>query len=434
MRIPLTLLPVLRTVTVLVFGGLCALVFGYLWVNAGGKIPLVTQAGYQVGIAMSDVDNIVAQSDVRAAGVTVGRVEKVEVDGGDAVLLLDLDPEISPLHEGVSVTVRNKTLIEESYLDIVDGAGAQIADGTILPRSAGRSSVQLDDVLTSLDQPTRDALGSALRAAGTTTEGTREDIGRIVGGLGALGRDGATALDALAAQSQDLAEVTGNTTALLQALDTDQGRITALVGDADRLTQVIAANRGDLEAVLRELPGVLDTTREASAGLTTLAGSLAPVAANLSAAAPDLSAALQELPATSADLRGLLPSLDRTLEQAPDTLDRVPDFSDAARAMFPSLQVALSDVNPALGYLRPYGKDIGTMFANFSQALAGQDGNGTVLRVFVVMNEKSPNQPTNTQIGPLEKYNPYPEPGGNAHPDRSFDGPYPRVEEEPQPG
>ncbi|MHA6793052.1 MlaD family protein [Pseudonocardia bannensis] len=434
MRIPLSLLPVLRTVTVLAFGGLCALVFGYLWVNAGGKIPLVTQAGYQVSIAMSDVDNIVAQSDVRAAGVTVGRVDKVEVDGADAVLLLDLDPEISPLHDGVSVTVRNKTLIEESYLDIVDGTGAEIADGGILPRSAGRSSVQLDDVLTSLDQPTRDALGSALRAAGTTTEGTREDIGRIAGGLGALGREGGTALEALAAQSQDLAEVTGNTTALLRALDADQGRITALVGDADRLTQVLATNRGDLEAVLRELPGVLDTTREASGSLSTLAGSLAPVAANLTAAGPDLSAALQELPATSADLRGLLPSLDRTLEQAPDTLDRVAGFSDAARALFPTLQVVLSDVNPALGYLRPYGRDVGMMFANFSQALAGQDGNGTVLRVFVVMNEKSPNQPTNTQIGPLEKYDPYPAPGGNAHPDRSFDGPYPRVEEEPQPG
>ena len=434
MRIPLFLVPILRTLVVLGFVVLSAGIFGNLWLNSGGTIPGISQAGYRVTLAMDDVDNLVPQSDVREAGVVVGRVQAVDVEDGSAVITLDLDEDAGPLHEGVTVTIRNKTLVEETYADIDDGSGAEIPTEAILPRSAGQSSVQLDDVLTSLDQPTRDALGRTVRSAALVTDGSREEIADAVAGLGALGREGGSALDALAAQSEDLVEVTGNTTALLRALDTGQGRITDLVRDADRITQVVTDNRTDLEAVLRELPGVLDTARNASGSLKTLAGSLAPVAANLEAAAPDLSAALRELPETSADLRGLLPSLDTTLERAPDTLTRVGGFTDVTRDLIPTLQVTLSDLNPALGYLRPYGKDTALWFAGLSQSLGvSADGNGTALRPFVVLNEKSPNQPLNTQFGPLEKYNPYPEAGGNSDPRRSFDGEYPRVERDPVP-
>lgn len=434
MRIPLALVPILRTVVVAGFVAATAAVFAFLWTNAGGSLPLVTQAGYRVTLAMDDVDNLVPQSDVRQAGVVIGRVQDVEVEDGSAVVTLDLDEEAAPLHEGAVVTIRNKTLVEETYADVTDGTGPELADGAILPEGSGRPSVQLDDVLTSLDQPTRESLSSTIQSASLTTDGAREEIADAVAGLGALGREGGDALDALAAQSEDLAQVTGNTTRLLRALDVGQGRITDLVRDADRITQVVTDNRADLEAVLRELPGVLTSAQNASGSLTTLAGSLAPVAANLEAAAPDVAAALQELPETSADLRGLLPSLDTALERAPDTLVRVEGFSDATRELIPTLQVNLSDLNPTLGYLRPYGKDTALWFAGLSQTLGvSADGNGTALRAFVVVNEKSVNQPLDTQFGPLEKYNPYPEAGANSDPRRSFEGPYPRIEEEPVP-
>lgn len=431
MRVPLYVLSVARTAVVLGFVALTAVIFGYLWVNAGGKIPFVTNPGYRVTVPLSDVDNLVQQADVWAAGVPVGKVESVAVEGSAAVVTLDLVESIAPLHEGATVRIRNKTLVEETYLDLTDGTGAELPDGAVLPPSAGSASVQLDDVLTSLDQPTRDALSNTIRSAAETTEGAREDVAAAVAGLGDLGREGGTALDALAAQSADLADVTVHTTEVLEALDTGRGQIAELVTDADRLTQVVAGNRADLEAVMRELPGVLASARDASGGLDTLAGSLAPVASNLRVAGPDLAAALQELPATSADLRGLVPALDRTLQRAPDTLVRVPAFTDATREFVPTLQVNLADLNPALGYLRPYGTDVALWFAGLGQALSAADGNGTMLRVMTVFNEKSPNHPVDSQVGPLTKRNPYPEPGAAADPQREFTGEYPRVEEDP---
>lgn len=429
MRIPHAALPAIRTVVVLIFAALAASIFGFFWVKAGGKIPLITTAGYRAEVTLPDVDNLVYQSDVTMNGVNVGKIEGIDVRGSDAYVVMDIDPEAAPLHEGVTVTVRNKTLIEETYLDIIDGAGEPLPDGVVLPKPAGQTSVQFDDVLRSLDAPTRKSLSSTLQSAGLATDGSREGVAQSVEGLGYLGREGGDALSALAAQSEDLSKVAANTTALLEALDTGQGQITQLVRDADALTESVAAGREDVEALMRELPPTLETAHEASVSLEELAGSLAPVAANLAAAGPDVSAALEELPATSADLRGLLPSLDQTLDRAPATLDRVPDFSQELRPLFSTLQVNLADLNPMLAYLEPYGPEISTFFTSFGQALAGSDANGKILRVMPVLNEKTPNQPTDTQFGPLTKHNPYPTPGASRDPG-SFEGEYPRIEEE----
>lgn len=415
MRIPNAVLPVIRTVIVLLFFALCATIFGFLWLNAGGKLPFLSNPGYQVKVKLSDVDNLVYQSDVRLAGVDVGKVEEVKDSGSSAIVTVKVDDEkVTPLHRGVTVTVRNKTMIEETYLEIKDGDGGEIRNGEMLPDSAAKPSVQLDDVLTSLDKPTRKSLSSTLQSAESATAGRQEDIGKTLQGLGDLGREGGDALDALAEQSKSLAGLTGNTTALLSALDTGQGRIAELVQDSDTLTKTVTANRDGVESLMRKLPSTLDTTRTASTHLTRLAGSLAPVSRDLAAAGPDLTAALRELPATTDDLRGLLPSLDRTLDTAPGTLTRVPRFGQRLRPMLGTLHADLGDVNPMLSYLQPYGKDAAALFTNFSQYLSGSDPNGNIGRVLPVFNEKSPNSPLNTQSGPLYKRNPYPAPGTSA--------------------
>lgn len=432
MRIPHALLPVIRTIAVLGFAGLCATIFGYLWVNAGGKIPLVSSTGYQVAVTLPDVDNLVFQSDVRMAGVNVGKVDDVEVSGSHVRVTMHIEPERAPLHRGAKVTVRNKTMVEETYLEVVDGKGSELPSGTALPPSAGRPSVQLDDVLTSLDTKTRDALGATLRSAGLATKGTRDEVREVLEGLGDIGRKGGDALVALADQSKDLTSVAANTTELLEALDTRQGRVVQLVRDSATLTKTIASNRGHVERLMRTFPRVLDTTQTASGDLERLGRSLAPVAKNLRAAAPDLSAALRELPATTSDLRGLLPSLDSALDRAPRTLDRIPGFTRVAGPMLNAIEADLADVNPMLAYLRPYSRDIAAFFTNFGRYLSGTDGNGYIGRVLPVFNEKSVNSPLSSQTGPLDKRNPYPLPGSSDDPG-PYVGKYPHVEEEPPP-
>jgi phospholipid/cholesterol/gamma-HCH transport system substrate-binding protein len=432
MRISHGLLAPLRLLTVIAFAVLCALIFGFLWTNSGGKIPLVTPAAYQVTAQLRDVDNLVGLSNVRVAGVDVGRVGEVTVDGGVARVALEIDPGTAPLHEGATVTVKNKTLIEESYLQIVDGTGAELDSGAVLPEDAATSSVQVDDVLASLDQPTREALGSTIRGAAASTDGRRDDIGAAVGGLGTVGREGSTTLTALADQSEGLRSLTTSTATLLTALDTRRGQIAQLVDDSRTVFGAVADSRDGVERVMRSLPPVLDTARDASSSLETLAGSLAPVARNLNEAAAPLSGALQELPATSADLRGLLPSLDRTLDGAPETLNRAPTVADDLSALAPTVQVNLSDINPMLAFVSPYGRDVAGFFANFAQVLGvSGDGNGRALRTYFIYNEESLNTPVPM---PFDKTNAVPAPGTAGDPNPQGPSGWQRLEREPLPG
>lgn len=430
MRIRHGALPAIRLAVLIVFVTLCALIFAYLWVNAGGKVPPITKAGYQVSFTVSRVGNLVNYSDVMIAGVPVGKVESVEPREGQADVTIKLDQEY-PLHKGAKVRIGNKTLVEESYVEIVDGQGGEIVNGSTLPADAVKPAVTVDDVLASLDDETRAALADSLRSLGAGTKGSRKDVSVALTGLGELGREGKSVFDALAEQSEDLKELSGNSAALLAALDTRRGQIADMVSNANALTAATASRSDQLKQVVRKLPGLLDAAREASGGLNMLSDSLRPVAANLNEAGPPLSRALTELPQTSADLRGMLPALDSVLSKSPDTLSRVPRLSEDVRRIIPNARVALCDVNPMLSYVRPYGREVAALFTNWNDSLNSGDSISRFWRVYLTLNEKSVGgSPLDTnKVEPLNKFNPYPPPGSLTEPG-PYERPYPRIERE----
>lgn len=430
MRIPAAAMPAVRLSVVLIFTIVCGLVFGYLWLGAGGRLPLLSEDGYRVSVSIPSVDNLVTGSDVTAAGVEVGQVVLIDANGKQPRVTMQIDHDHAPLHRGAKVIVRYKTLLQESFLEVADGpkiAGAEIAGGSALPQGSAKPSVDLDDVLSSIDQPTRKTLAKMVRSLGAGTEDTGEDIAATVRGLGDMGRQGKTALAALSRQSGDLRRLTGNTATLLSALDTQQGQIANLVDNADKITEVTANGSDDIQAVMRKLPALLDAARNAGSGLKRLSRNLGPVAANLDAAAPDLSAALRQLPATARDLRGLLPALDGVLDQAPATLRRVPVVSSDARELMPNVRVALGDVNPMLAYLQPYGRDLAAWFASTADAAAGLAGGGNA-KFTVTPNEQSAKGLPGGTEKVIPRRNPYPGPGQAENP-APFGGEYPRVGE-----
>ena len=416
--------------TLILFAILCVGVFSYLWVNSGGKIPGVTTTSYRVTAYFPRVANLVYFGDVMVAGVKVGKVQEVTPEGGRAKVVMDLD-SYTPLHQGATAQVRAKTLVEESFVEILDGTGPAMPSGWTLPPESGKAPTQLNDVLVSLDGKTRGALASEMRSLGAATEGSKESIAAAVQGLGAIGRGGHTALDALAAQSDDLKQLTGNTAAMMTALNTQRGEIAELVESANRLTTATSDGQEDLKNVMRTLPSVLDSARHATSSVEDIGDALDPVAKHLRDAGPDLSKALDELPDVSRDLRDLVPDLNDALEKAPDTLHRVRPFSDATNDLIPQTITDLTDLNPMLGYLKPYGPELGVVLANFAQTLAHGDANGRYFRTLLLVNEQSvKDSPINTQIGPLAKFNPYPNPGQGYEPGPPG-RPFTRVEKEP---
>jgi len=433
MRIPHAAVPRLRGVVVVGFIALCALMFGYLWLNMGGTLPVVSSDGYRVSFETEDADNLVYDSDVMVAGVRVGKIRELEEENGKARVVIQINDDAAmPLHEGATIKLRSKSLVEETYVEVVDGDGEELPNDATLPSDAVVKSVQLDDVLASLDEKTRRDLGRVIRSLGASTKQTGPQLDQTLSGLGQLGRDGYDALDALEAQSSDLRRLVVSTGQVMEALDSGQGDIVDLVEQADLLTSSTAAQRADIEATLRALPGVLSTAREATTSLSTLASDLRPITSSLRNAAPALTSALEELPATTQDLRGLLPSLDQALDQAPRTLERVPDTAEALVDIIPTTRAVLADINPMLAFLQPYGPDLAAFVSNWTAMLTDSDVNGHYLRVLPVLNGQSfKGLPLPLNTGLLDMSNAYPAPGESAHPG-PFNGTYPHVERDPE--
>jgi phospholipid/cholesterol/gamma-HCH transport system substrate-binding protein len=405
--------------------------FGYLWAQAGGSVPgFAAQRPYTVWVETDSVVNAVPFTDVQVAGVPVGKVDSITREGGRPRLDISLDDVAAPLHEGVRVQITEKSLAGQPFVRLVDGTGREIASGSRLPDDAVIPPVTLRDVLASLDPETRDSLGGTVRSLAASTDGRTQDITAVMAGLAALGRNGNTAVDAIAAQSADLEQLSGELTQVFDALDTGQGQIADLVTNADRLTSATAGQKENLEGTLRRLPPLLGAARSTSTQFSRISGSLAPIAADLRTAAPDLNQALLQLPATSADVRSLLPPLQSVLDQAPTTLDKVPSFGETARELIPPATSLLRDLNPALRYLKPYGKDIAQLPVNFGAAFHhyGDDGGAYVyLRPIFEPGSVRPNPVELPQGAPIRQMNPYPGPGELTDL-RPFSGTFPRVE------
>jgi phospholipid/cholesterol/gamma-HCH transport system substrate-binding protein len=409
-NLPNKVVALYRTIILAVLVALSAFVFGYFWLKAGGKIPLISHKPYTVSFSVPRVDNLVKDSDVDLAGVSVGNVRNVKPTQQGAIVTVGLTDN-APLHKGAHFAVRNKTLIAETFVDITDGRGAALQSGSMV-RDSATPAVTLDDVLRSLNHGDREALASSIRSLGKGTEHSQADIASAMTGLGYVSRKGGTALSALASQKESLKQLSSNTAELLRDLDTRNGEIAELVTDTNKVTKATSGNRQQLATTMKKLPGVLYTAKKASGSLSQLSHGLQPVAANLNKAAPNLNVALKQLPQTTHDLRTLLPYLNGTLDRAPATLTRVPKPAKDLESLMPLANRALANLNPMLTYIKPYGPDVASFFTNFGQTLSSADGNGTMLRVMLVFNEQSlRNLPINTQVGFLNKNDPYPAPG-----------------------
>lgn len=430
MKIRVSRLPAWRLATLIGFTAAMAVVFTYLWVNSGGRLPGVGH-DYKVTLQSQDLQNLVENSDVMVAGVKVGSVLEISGRGEAATAVVGLDESVAPLHEGATFALRSKTLVEETYVDITDGTGDEIDGGTALPLSANSSSVHLDEVLNELSPKARASLGSLIREGGAATEGRSEDIDAVMTGLGTLGTQGHDSLAALADQQDDLVRLSRTSARVLAAFDERQGQIAHLVEVAQQNMGATARQRQQVEATMRQLPEVLSSASGAAPALQTLAGDLAPLAGALDVAAPGVTEVLTKLPSTTRELRATFPTLNTVLRTAPATLDRVPALSGALDPLVPNLQKALADLNPMIDYMSPYGMDLAAFFANDSSVFGLQDATSRFVRVFAVLNSTSlvGNPLPTTAVGGVGQ-NPYPAPGTAGDPQINYTGDYKRVTRE----
>jgi len=151
----------------------------YRFVNKAGG----SGKGYVVYVLMKDASGIAKHSQVRIAGIPVGSIDGVRLEGDRARIDIRVDPEV-PLYDDASVTKVASSLLGEYYLAIAAGTEGRrkLKDGDrILIVNEAASTDQLMRELADIARDVK-KVSEALAASVGTDQG-REDIKKTLQNL-----------------------------------------------------------------------------------------------------------------------------------------------------------------------------------------------------------------------------------------------------------
>jgi phospholipid/cholesterol/gamma-HCH transport system substrate-binding protein len=434
-----------KVALVVAFAVVCAAIFVYLFSAAGGNLRVAQP--YRVTVSVANAFQLVPNADVRAAGVKIGKVQRIDSDDGRvARVRIELEDDQAPVYRDARVLVRTKTLVGENYLDLEPGtpAAGRVPDNGSLPLRNAQDAVQLDQILSAMDARTRRSVSVNLRALGAGTGARGADLNRIFGAAKRLTVGGGRALAVLDAQRGQVARVVDDAGQVLQALGERRDDLRGFARTARQTAQAVGARDAQLAALVRELPATLRRARSSARTLGSFSGRATPVLSDLRAATRDLTPVMRDLGPVAADARELLTDVPRLTARVDPLLRRLRTFAAATRGAIGPLDGVLRQAGPAVAHLARYNKEIGAFFAGFGSALDTNDAVGRIGRVHAQIGESSFGA-----LGPSARKaldallaagavtkihqvrsNPYPAPGTVGAP-QPFDGHYPDLQPDP---
>ena len=257
-----------QVVKVGIFMTACLVILGWLilrvedWRLWGPK-------GTRVDAVFDSVVGLDDKAAVRLAGVRVGRVDGISLEGRKARVSLLLDQPIAFV-EGSYAAIANQGLLGDKFVELRLGPeGAPLLPpGTVL---AGKTPVSFDDAMAKVEE------------IGTTVQ---EFLGGGKGGKGGLGAGGgfSTLIDSIQATSDELraliAENRSNLSGTVanferfsETLSRELPRITEQIARVlEKVDAVLAENRGNLKdstANIRELTAQVQTSVDNLNTITT---------------------------------------------------------------------------------------------------------------------------------------------------------------------
>ncbi len=141
---------------------------------------------FQFKAVFSSANSIRLSSPVRIAGVNVGKVVAVDGQEGsnNAVVTIEMQKKGLPIHKDAELKIRSRIFLEGNFfVDLKPGTpqAPTISEGDTIPAAQTATPVQLDQVLTSLQQDTRKnlqvlliELGAALTDKPTPAEDAQQ--------------------------------------------------------------------------------------------------------------------------------------------------------------------------------------------------------------------------------------------------------------------
>jgi phospholipid/cholesterol/gamma-HCH transport system substrate-binding protein len=386
---------------------------------------------YAVKAVFGSAQSIRPDSQVRIAGVNVGKVTEIEhLSGGDgdeaaastgatdgtaatgasgleaAVVTMELTDSARPLHADATFKLRPRLFLEGNYfVELRPGSPSapEVDDGHVFPVNQTSYSVQLDQVLTTLQGDIRADLQLLLDQLGNAFAryGGAEGFHEAFESSGPAFRYTSQVSEALlGTRPGDLRGVIRGLDAVVRGLGRNERTLQDLVTNFRTVAGSFAAEDVALSRAIELLPGVLDASRPAFANLNASFPGVRAFAREalpgVRSTAPTLDAATPFIAQVRAlvskrELRGLVADLRPTIPELAEFADSTVAFLDQARALSSCFnEVVIPWANDTVDPLDP-GYPLaptGRVFEETAYGLAGiasesrsGDANGQYIRV-----------------------------------------------------
>jgi phospholipid/cholesterol/gamma-HCH transport system substrate-binding protein len=352
----------------------CFALFLFLWVTFGGPIPLKSE-GYRFTVPVDEATQLAVESDVRISGVSVGKVKRIDLgDGGKAEATVELDSKYAPIPTDTNATLRQKTLLGETYIELSPGSqdGPTLKEGGTLAASQVAPSVQLDEIFRAFDPKTREAFQTWMQSSAVATSGRGEDISNAIASLEPFADEANTTLRLLDSQKRAVGQLIRDGGESFQALSERQGQLSGLIRNSNRVFQTTARRNAELEDTFRIFPTFLRESRTTLARLETFARTSDPVVRQLRPAIQELSPTLISLGKLAPNLKRFFVGLDRAIPLSESGFGALRGLlDDQLPPLLGRLDPYLASFNPIFQGLRNYKHEVTALLGNVTAATNG---------------------------------------------------------------
>lgn len=237
----------------------------------GGGTTYAAQFGEAGGLRADD--------EVRVAGVRVGEVEAVELDGDHVRVEFQVDSD-TELGRETGASIRIKTLLGRKYLSLEPAGGGQLDPDKEIPLARTVAPYDVVEVFSDLTTTTEEIdtsqLAKSLDTLSATFENTPDEVRASLDGLSRLSRT-------IASRDQELRTLLERTNTVSRVLSDRDDQLVKLLRDGDLLLKEIRARRELIHQLLvttqelsTQLSGlVADNQKQLEPALTKLASVVA---------------------------------------------------------------------------------------------------------------------------------------------------------------
>lgn len=234
---------------------------------------------YTLAASFDDVTGLLVDDNVKVAGVPVGKVTGVEVEEGKALVRMEIRSD-HPLPSDSAAAIRWRNLIGQRYVYLFPGdAPTTFEDGDVVSETTnvidlGELFNRLGPVVATIDESQvndfLETVTSALEGNEADISQALDDLATVVKGLGERDEAIANLIENLEVVSRTIADRDAQIETMLDNLaalartfsDNTQLLDSAIVemGAFNRdLSGLLTANRGELDRIVANLDGTLET-------------------------------------------------------------------------------------------------------------------------------------------------------------------------------